>query len=671
MQRLKSPAYLSWLLLLVCVALLPLVSSMVLFSLARMPLTATYPIIPKLPFFVCLMGLSLFLWCFEQVKRRRLSLRHPLPSLLAAVFLLWALISCLCSLNPAAAFFGTNGSHGLLLYAACAALFFLVLQQLTSADRLLTLARVLVASGAVVAFVALAQSCYAQWGSAPILGKNPWMFLQAGAILGNPDFTAAVLAPLGILAAGLALKETRLRTSLIFGLAFSLMGAAIVVTQSRAAYLALVCALLVLLGITWYVRRQTHARFKWLILTGAILCALGLGLVVTGAQFPGLQKKVTGAAVSTVDAYSSSRLTFWRQALSVCAARPLTGTGPDLYQLGSYRVVAAVAQPTTGDRLYIDDPHSYPLMLAATLGIPALLILLAAGALSLRTLWRTVRKRPLDEKRFVYLIFWAAFLAVGITTCLGSANIAVSASAAVIGGVLLAASNGKTLKKKTSNILPSLFTLATALLLVAGIFYALKPLIADYHLQRYRDTNSEQELQKAVDETPWNFRLQAELITLRTNQLYAAPDAASYHTQFQSLDASLADLCQKHPTELGYILMRDDVIIDAIGQGANPNLMNTFEALLAAQIKQFPKLVDLKLIKSELEFYRGNKTQAMTLLEAQPSSVHRDILRLVYLLDEGKQAQARAALAALKKDWPSSDARNAAIKGAQQQLSGN
>jgi len=670
MQRLKSPGYLSWLLVLICCALLPLISSAVLFSLTQPALTSRYSVTPKLPFLVCVVGLALFCWTLEQVRQRRLMLRHPWLCLLIALFLVWSAVSCVFSISPVASFFGTTiDNHGLLLYLACGALAFLALQHITSTKRLIALAQALVASGAAVALVALIQSCYVQWSSRPLQAANPWVFLQGGAVLGNPDFVAAFLGPLCLLAVGLVLTESRVWIRLAWGVALCLMGAAVVVAQSRATYLAVLCAALFLLVIVLVARHRAKEpqTLRWKTALVAVLCALGLGLAVVGAQLPTLRGKLLPTTTQTINTYSGSRLTFWGQALEVIAARPLTGTGPDLYQKGAYPFVTKVDDPQTGGRVYVDDPHSYPLMLTATLGLPALLILLVLGAISLRTLGRTLRQKSLGQAQLIYLVFWSALLTVGIACCFGNANIAVTMTVVAIGAAVLAATDQKPLQKEGA-LLPALIALLSLALLVAGTVFAVRPLVADYYLGRFQQTNSEPALQKAVNTMPWDFGLQEQMILLRSNQLYDTSDTAAYQTQFLSLDAYLTDLNTRYPFELGYQLMQNDIRFNALGIIGNPTQLATLATSISAQIARYPHLIDLQIMKSELLFCEGNRSGALALLNAQPPSVRRDGMRLAFLLTEGQTAQARVALSAFKRDWPSSDVRDSYVTMAEQQL---
>jgi len=645
---------------------------MVLFSPVRATLTVQYPVTPKLLFVVCLTGLALIFWCLEQAEQRYFSVRHPLPCLLIALFLLWVVVSCIFSIIPAASFFGTSiDGHGALLYFSCGILAFLVLQHIDSPQRLMTLARVLVISGAAVAVVALSQSCYAQLSESAraLWGTESWMILQGGGALGNPDFTGVFLAPLCVLAAGLALMESRIRVCIAYSVALCLMGAAVVMTQSRSAYLALLCAALLLVVLMVLIRRNSSGveKFKWGVVLLAGVCSLGLGLAVTGAQFSTLQNKVLPATTQTVNTYSGSRLTLWGRALVVWAARPLVGTGPDLYQKGTYHIISKVADPKFGDRVYNDDPHSYPLMLAATLGLPALLILLILGTIGICTLGRTLRQKPGNKKQFIYLVFWCAFFAAGLACCFTNANIMVSATAAVLGAAVLVAANQKILLKESA-FLPVLLTIIALVLFIAGAVCALKPLKADYYRERSRVTGSGQMLQKAIDEMPWDFKLQEEMVVSLSKQIVGANSLSTYQSQSLDLDAYLVGLNKQYPFELGYLLMRDDLFLDAISRKAESKPLSTYDSILDAQIAQYPKLIDLKLMKSELLFYQGNTKAALSLLAAQPPSVYRDGLRLNFLLDSGQVSQAQTALTSLKRDWPSSGIRDSFTTNAERKL---
>jgi O-antigen ligase len=211
-------------------------------------------------------------------------------------------------------------------------------------------------AGAVVAAYGLAahglELNRVLWLEGPFYPTPTGPFVVRGAF-------AAYLALAMLAAAVLWLTRDETASGWASGLAWGLMAAALLASQSRAGLGAALVAHLLLLGLA--------TRGRWLDGRTAAACAAGL-LVAAGlaAAAAGLDGRLGDLPDDL-----GHRLAVWQASLAAIADRLWLGHGlgsfPQLYEL--YRTPAA-AQPVL-------SAHSTPLEWAAELGVPGALALLA------------------------------------------------------------------------------------------------------------------------------------------------------------------------------------------------------------------------------------------------------------------------------------------------------
>ncbi|MBP9750970.1 MAG: O-antigen ligase family protein [Candidatus Peribacteraceae bacterium] len=189
-----------------------------------------------------------------------------------------------------------------------------------------------------------------------------------------------------------------------FGVLGLLLGS-LFLSFSRGAFLAMIGQVIILAGILWWlVPKKRHDVRSVILATVTVLSvaviAFGIGNGLRSFVFPvqDLGAKVTFTAdegTSSID----ERASFWDQALSFAAEKPLFGHGPY-----SFRFL----QPRLQDAVYAtsDHPHNVWLKLAMERGWPAAilwsaLILISLGAAAVR-----VRK----ERE----VTWVPLAAIGV-----------------------------------------------------------------------------------------------------------------------------------------------------------------------------------------------------------------------------------------------------------------
>jgi O-antigen ligase len=287
--------------------------------------------------------------------------RTPLDVPLLA-FVGSAALSTVFAYNQNVAVFGIYSRYdGLLTILTYAALFWLSVQAVADAGEARALMWALLASGYIVAAIAIFQSI------SDSLRQNA--VVPAYGTLGQKNVLGAFLAILCPLAYG-GLVAARSRGARVLALnALAMCGIGLYLTFSRSAWIGVALAAIVV--AVWV--RGPGLRLGIASAFGIVLLAGGIALLV---QAGGLQPERTDLAEF------GDRPAVWRASLQLIASRPILGYGPDTFGLVfPHFQIAALNQQW-------DKAHAETLQVAATQGIVGL----AAYALLLvafvRAFWR-------------------------------------------------------------------------------------------------------------------------------------------------------------------------------------------------------------------------------------------------------------------------------------------
>lgn len=338
-----------------------------------------------------LLGLRVAGWAWGTPGARTGWRRTPLDAPLAALVLSAALSTAL-AVNRTVALFGAYFRYeGLLTVAAYALLFWLAARALDPAGAW-SVARALLAAGCGAAVLAILQSIV---GSALVSGAAAESAstlggaLRAGSTLGNAGALAAFLAMLLPLAAHELARARSAGDRLLAANAALLLGLALLLTYSRAAWLgaALGCALPLAPALRGHGRRALAGAAG-----AAALAVGGLWALAAIRAAPPWATAVLARAATLADPVQGSgatRLHIWHDTLGLIAARPWIGWGPDTFGLVFPRF-------QTGDwtaGFLVDKAHSDLLQVAATQGIAGVAAYVALLAMVGVAFWRG-RGRP-------------------------------------------------------------------------------------------------------------------------------------------------------------------------------------------------------------------------------------------------------------------------------------
>jgi len=320
------------------------------------------------------------------VTRTAVIKRTPLdiPLLL---FIASGALSTVFAENRNVALLGTYSRYdGLLTLVTYAALFWLAVHSLASANEARSLVHVLIASGCAAAVVAIVQSLHdsLQYSTvAPAFGS-----------LGNPNVLGAFLALVIALAVGELLVSVTLPARILLASVVIVCGLALMLSLSRSSWFATAAAIVFLV-----VARPRRLR-ALAVLTAPVVGLLLLVVVVSYASSGSgqLERTLVERVMSTLDPHTleRARTGIWGDSLRLVASRPVVGYGPDnvglvfpRFQTGDWGMTYALA--TGNIREPIDKAHAELLQVAATQGAVGVATYLLIQLAFLRALWRARR----------------------------------------------------------------------------------------------------------------------------------------------------------------------------------------------------------------------------------------------------------------------------------------
>ena len=308
-------------------------------------------VLPKLLLARVLAALLLTLLVARLALEGRLTVRRSPLDLPIVAWLGSTVLSTVFALNSNVAVFGTYSRYdGLLTALTYAALFWLASQTLTGPNDARTLLRVILASGYVVAGIAIAQSVRDTVGQGALA--------QAFGPLGQANVLGtflAMLVPLGIL----ELRDARSWTArILVANVLVLLGLALLLTVSRSSWIAAAAGVMVL--VIGEARRT--ARIRLLAGVGATVALAVLALLILQAS-PAWRHLDLRLAGSFSGQDWHDRLAVWHDAPNLVLQRPLAGFGPD-----SFGLVYGQVRTLDGPQL-VDKAHAEVLQIAVTQGL--------------------------------------------------------------------------------------------------------------------------------------------------------------------------------------------------------------------------------------------------------------------------------------------------------------
>jgi O-antigen ligase len=319
-------------------------------------------VLPKLLLARLLVAGLAALWLAHLAFTRRLVLRRTPLDLPLLAFLGSAALSTVFAYNQNVAIFGTYGRYdGLLTTLTYAAVFWLTVQTLTDAGEARTLLRVLLASGYLVAVIAVLQ-CLTD-------SLRVGELVPAFGTLGQKNTLGAYLAMLLPLACWEA-AAARTWTGRVLAInAGSLLALALMLTFSRSAWAAgAVAAAIPLLAM------HSTVRSRAIIVAGAAALVLLPIYVSSAVQIQRTDLSMLG-----------DRPVVYQDTLRLIVSRPVLGYGPDNFGL----VFPAFESEDLHQQW--DKAHAETMQVAATQGLIGLAAYAWLAVAFCLSLWRGQR----------------------------------------------------------------------------------------------------------------------------------------------------------------------------------------------------------------------------------------------------------------------------------------
>ena len=253
--------------------------------------------------------------------------------------------------------------------------------------------------------------------------------------LGNPMFTGAYFAMTLPVAAGAALAARRLDRRILLGACTTLMLFALLLTQTRAAWIgfALSVPFVGVLGVLQL--RKTHAVISSIVM---IIAAVSFaGTLAVGLSTPQLRARLY-SVVNMEDATVKTRRVYMESALNIFKHYPIQGAG-----YGNIKAIFPQHRPTSTvlesglplNRGYCTSlPHNIILQTAAESGLMGLLPFLLLAVLIFMTGFSLLRGEP--EQAWLSIGLLGGFTAYYITNLFSFDNAATLAQFWTFAGLL-------------------------------------------------------------------------------------------------------------------------------------------------------------------------------------------------------------------------------------------
>jgi|GEM_PF-2844116 len=634
------------------------------------------------------LAVALVLWTAALwVGHTRLVVSRPMIAFAALV--VWGAVATFASLQPLRSAFGrSSASLSLIQILMYAALLFLVTQLVDSRERMRVLTWAVMVSGTAVALLGLGQQIFGI--TVPGLPLDEWVVGRGTATIGNPDHLANFLVLPTIVALVLAVGERPGRARMGALACLGILLAAVTGTLTRGAWVAVAFGAALAAFLLWRNARRAQDRLgNWpLVVAGVCVAAVAVALVAsdpadlrsrfaTGGQVPATPGASGDAAEAsdvfgTLNAASSDRLDLWRTSLRMAGEWPLTGTGPDGYDLGWYG--QAVDQRSYGGEIAVArDPHSLYFLLLATIGVPGVLAFLIgvgwAVAYGTRTSRTLTEREPFSGTSLYYVSWFAGTTSLLIALLLAAVSTPILMYAFLGVAVLLRPlAAAPSAENAVSRYGPA------GLAILLAVFLAVPTMMTAVSELGMADALREGSLDRAAehaDRTPWNIDVQMQYFHSRAQTVTSllqsgspgAPDGA------ESLVGELQEAETRQPHEFYFPSVRTQILASASQATGDTSYASAAvqaadEALAIMPVSILTR-VNKAIALSTLERFEEMADTLEGYWEYEQTSAYPGILYAQALAYSDRPQDAEGVFSALESRFPA-DA--AAIEAARQEV---
>ncbi len=543
----------AWRVLLALVALLPLTTSIIPgASVGTFGVTADVYHVPKLLLLAVLLFVATAFWT-ARLALTGPSIRWGVPFTFLAAFAALIAVSTAAAPEPMSSLFGVSGlSTGAITWLSCMWMCVLVAQHLKGVAALRELTWALIAGCTGVSAIALLGALGADPLATPHPEQYGWMIRQGVATVGNPDFTALLLIVPLLAAIALALSERRPTLRRVAIGCAALLGLACFATLTRAAWIGAGAGVLVFAALAAKGRRDFLRTVR--IAAVATLLVVAVGTAVAGA---GMVAGRFASITKGVDAFSSGRITMWRDTSDVVTRFPWFGTGADHLGLGSFAAAASLRGDGT-QRAVLQDPHNLPLLLAGIFGIPALLAFLAFVYAAIHGARSVLRPGSPGDGLVLYRGWVAGFAGLLTASLLSVWTITAIFILFLTIGVVVAPS----LRARDSRGLSGALSAGGVILVAVSLWGSGVSFAASREVALSQVADPQIHLEQAMRLVPWDSRTRADYFwrwIQGSMGVLTSVDAAISHSTTDEIDAEIRLDIQRFPRELMFYRLRMDL----------------------------------------------------------------------------------------------------------------
>lgn len=253
-------------------------------------------------------------------------------------------------------------------------LYFLTVQMVDNRRRVEQIITAFIGSSTVMALVALSSQLFKlrmftpDW--ADVMGTR-YLYERGGEMMGNPDAVGVIIAMCSIVLLWRVLYSDTFKQRLLYSVLGVVVMSATILTLQRAAWIGLVAGFILVLGYALKTKRL-HIKHAGVLVLALVVLAAGVTPFFNDSH---IADKLATVFEDLFAAKAFSRVTMYGEAIDMITDHPAVGVGPVNYRVNWFQYRADVSiQAASG--YYVFDPHSLPLFVAASFGLPVFLLII-------------------------------------------------------------------------------------------------------------------------------------------------------------------------------------------------------------------------------------------------------------------------------------------------------
>ncbi len=571
----------------------------------------------KYPLFCLLTGVGVLVLSL----RKQISFHKPSAWLLAGFVILHAL-SAAFSLDHVNSIIGLYGRYvGSIFFISSWAMFIVLVWNAIKQDeqRRITIMRLLWFDAFAVAVLGILQYYDLIYYNFTVESARPII----PSFIGNQNFYAMFL--IGVLPVGVAIWKSAQNKFTKPYLIVSLLAIlfALILSGSRGGVLGLGTALATVLLVTL---ARKYGR--------TYLYALGgVAIVVTALYFSffaGTRSDNTSAGSQNATYTVQSRYSLWNNTFEVIKQNPVLGVGTGTLFIAYSKLDSSVY----GGEERFDDAHNIFLNIAATVGLPALIVFLALLIVSVILAWR---ETEFQKESAIWIL--AGLFGVLAASQFNPVSVAIWL---LLGLILAMASSNATITRDIPKFVKAAGIIIGVVLIVFSIAFIGSETLTVYGKAAYkdhRDATAEKLLKPALTLNPYNYTAEIFLIGAQIN----------LHQDEHQLTEKIDKVIARHELSSGITKTAADLNYRLYLVYKKDEYKQRMNELYTQAIEMEPGLPYLYGSAAYSYYKTGQTDKALQYLEQQQSLSGKEFPYLMLLkakiyIDMGKKDLALAAV---------------------------